>query len=397
MDTPRAGAVDVGAAYDMKPGTYNAALTEVGRGTPGGEFMRRYWHPVAISTDVTDTPHYVRILGEDLIMFRDKRGRPGLVYPRCVHRGATLYYGKVEEHGIRCCYHGWLFDVEGRCLEQPCEPEMGLHRDRVRQPWYPVADHYGLLFAYLGPPEKKPLLPRFDVFENLGPDEIIVPEDSGLGSGGNGPHFIAPCNWLQHWENIMDPFHVAILHSAFSGTQFVKEMAIMPTGDWEYVPRGVRYTGIRKLDDGRTLRRITEVMAPHLRIVPDPLLRPGKIDHIGFTVPVDDTHYRIFNIQRAPRGFDNKERGSRYNGKRWSELSEEEHQRFPGDYEAQTGQGPITLHSEEHMATTDKGVGMCRRFLAQQIKTVEDGGDPVGVAFDPADAVVVLEAGNYFE
>ncbi len=396
MDTPRTGPIDNVTAYSMPPSTYNAALTEVGRGTPGGEFLRRYWHPIAISTDVTDTPQNVRILGEDLIMFRDKTGRPGLVYPRCAHRGTTLFYGKVEERGIRCCYHGWLFDVEGHCLEQPCEPEMGKHRDRVRQPWYPVADHYGLLFAFLGPAEKKPLLPRFAQFENLGPNEVIAAEDSGLGTGGNGPHFIAPCNWLQHWENVMDPYHVAILHSAFSGTQFVPEMAILPTGDWEYVERGVRFTGLRKLPDGRSIRRVTEVMLPTLRVVPDVHLKAGDIDHIGFTVPVDDTHYRLFNLQRTYPG-DNRPRGSTYNGKRWSELTDAEHQLMPGDYEAQTGQGPITFHSEEHLTSTDKGVGMCRRLIAQQIKVVQDGGDPIGVCFDPAEQIVSLEAGNYYE
>ena len=91
-----------------------------------------------MSTHATDTPRQVRALGEDLILFRDGAGRAGLVHARCCHRGTTLYYGKVEERGIRCCYHGWLFDAEGHCLEQPCEPEGGLFRDKVRQPWYPV-------------------------------------------------------------------------------------------------------------------------------------------------------------------------------------------------------------------------------------------------------------------
>ncbi|HVV94046.1 MAG TPA: aromatic ring-hydroxylating dioxygenase subunit alpha [Hyphomicrobiales bacterium] len=399
METQRSGApIDVGTAYEMPPSSHDAFLTEVGRGTPCGEFMRRYWQPVAVSRDVTDTPQQVRILGEDLILFRDKSGRPGLVHPRCAHRGTTLYYGKVEERGIRCCYHGWLFDVEGRCLEQPCEPNLGEgHREKVRQPWYPTADHYGLVFAYMGPPEKKPLLPKFDIFENLQPHQYLLADDSGLGTGGNGPHLIAPCNWLQHWENIMDSFHVAILHSAFSGTQFVPEMAVMPVGEWEYVPRGVRFTGLRKLEGGRTLRRITEVMFPNLRVVASPILKPGPIDHIGFTVPVDDTHYRIFNVMIANAPGEKPPRGSLYDGKPWSELTEEEHRRLPGDWEAQVGQGPITFHSDEHLATTDRGVVMCRRMLAQQIKVVQEGGDPLGVAYDPADQVVKLEAGNFFE
>jgi nitrite reductase/ring-hydroxylating ferredoxin subunit len=399
METQRSGVpIDTGTAFDMPASSYDAVLTEVGRGTPCGQFMRRYWQPVAVSGDVTDVPQPVRILGEDLILFRDKSGRPGLMHPRCAHRGTTLYYGKVEERGIRCCYHGWLFDVEGRCLEQPCEPKLGEgHREKVRQPWYPVADHYGLVFAYMGPPEKKPLLPKFDIFENLAPHQYLLADDSGLGSGGDGRHMIIPCNWLQHWENIMDSFHVAVLHSGFSGTQFVPEMAVMPVGEWEYVARGVRFTGIRELDGGRTLRRITEVMFPNLRVVASPILKPGKIDHIGFTVPVDDTHYRIFNVMIANEPGEKPPRGSLYEGKRWSELTETEHQRLPGDYEAQVGQGPIAFHSDEHLATSDKGVMMCRRMLAQQIKRVQDGDDPLGVAYDPAEQVVALEAGNFFE
>ena len=274
---------------------------------------------------------------------------------------------------------------------------MGLHRDRVRQPWYPVVDHYGLVFAYMGPPAKKPLLPRFDIFENLAPGEHLIQLDSGLGSGGDGPHMIIPCNWLQHWENIMDPFHVAILHSAFSGTQFVKEMAVMPTGDWEYVPRGVRFTGIRKLEGGRVLRRITEVMFPNLRIVPSPRAASRARSKASASPCRSTTRTIASSAVVKTTTPDQPPRGSLYDGKRWSELTEAEHQRMPGDYEAQVGQGPISYHSEEHLTSTDKGVGMCRRMLAQQIKIVQDGGDPVGVNFDPAQQVVVLEAGNFFQ
>jgi phenylpropionate dioxygenase-like ring-hydroxylating dioxygenase large terminal subunit len=126
---------DTGTGYERKPSTYNADLTEVGHGTPAGELMRRYWHPIGLAADAGDTPKAVRALGEDLILFRDGEGRPGLVTARCCHRGTTLYYGHVEERGIRCCYHGWLFDVHGHCLEQPCEPGGGRIRERIRQPW----------------------------------------------------------------------------------------------------------------------------------------------------------------------------------------------------------------------------------------------------------------------
>ena len=130
---------DLGTGYAMKPSTTRTELTSVGRGTPMGELLRRYWHPVGLVADATDIPRKVRVLGEDLVLFRDKHARVGLLHARCCHRGTTLYYGKVEEDGIRCCYHGWKFDTEGHCLEQPCEPEGGLFKDKVRQPWYPRA------------------------------------------------------------------------------------------------------------------------------------------------------------------------------------------------------------------------------------------------------------------
>ncbi len=151
-----------GSAYGRRAPTASLPLSRVGPGTPCGELLRRYWHPVAMSSKVDARPRNIRILGEDLLLFRDKSGRPGLLYPRCMHRGTSLYYGRVEERGIRCCYHGWLFDVRGNCLDQPCEPEGGRHRDMARQPWYPVQERYGLVFAYLGPPQRMPQLPGYD-------------------------------------------------------------------------------------------------------------------------------------------------------------------------------------------------------------------------------------------
>lgn len=226
-------AVDTGTAYGLPAPSSNATLAQVGAGTPMGELLRRYWHPIGLAADATDTPSKVRVLGEDLILFRDKGGRPGLVYPHCAHRGTSLYYGKVEERGIRCCYHGWLFDVQGHCVEQPCEPELGRARGKVRQPWYPVQEHYGLIWAYLGPADKKPVLPRYEALERLDEGELLEANDASIGGGGPA---IVPCNWLQHYENLVDPFHVVVLHSTFSGTQFVEQMAQMPQVTWDTVP-----------------------------------------------------------------------------------------------------------------------------------------------------------------
>ena len=126
--------IDEGTAYRLPVPEYDPALVEVEAGTPAGELLRRYWHPFALSSDATDTPRPVRILGEDLIVFRDGRGDVGLVHPRCCHRGTTLYYGKVEDDGIRCCYHGWLFAPDGRCLDMPVEVDRGRRKDQYRLP-----------------------------------------------------------------------------------------------------------------------------------------------------------------------------------------------------------------------------------------------------------------------
>jgi nitrite reductase/ring-hydroxylating ferredoxin subunit len=373
---------------------HNAKLTEVGRGKPMGELLRRYWHPVGLARDAGSTPRAVRILGEDLILFRDGAGRAGLVHARCAHRGTTLYYGRVEERGIRCCYHGWLYDVEGHCLDQPCEPENGArHRHTVRQPWYPVQERYGLIFAYMGPPERKPVLPRYDALEELAPGEFVEADDTSIGSGGG---VIVPCNWLQHYENLMDPYHVPILHGSFSGSQFVPEMAVMPQVEFSATPRGTKSVSVRKLEDGRTFHRVTEAVLPTLRVVPSPRVgRFGKVESIGWVMPIDDTSFRIYTAGRVTEATQLGRQRSKMNGKLWRELTEEEHQRFPGDWEAQTGQGPITDHEAEHLRTSDRGIVMLRRLLERQVDAVARGEDPIGVQFDAQAAYVTLEAGQH--
>ncbi|MGH7934856.1 MAG: Rieske 2Fe-2S domain-containing protein [Candidatus Binataceae bacterium] len=384
-----------GSAYGLEAPAYDAAMTEVGPGTPCGEFLRRYWHPIGLTADATGQPRKLRVLAEDLIMFRDGGGRAGLVYPRCAHRGTTLYYGRIEERGIRCCYHGWLFDVEGHCLEQPCEPGGGKRKANVRQPWYPVEERYGLIWTYMGPPDRKPVLPRYDIFEALAPGEFLEADDSSLGSGGPA---IVPCNWLQHWENVMDPLHVPILHGSFSGAQFVEQMALMPQVTWDYTPHGVRSVQIRKLEGAQRLRRVTEVILPALRVVPSPRLSNyGPTRSIGWTLPIDDATYRIYVVGKVREHGETGRQRSKFGGKTWFDLSAEEHRRMPGDYEAQVGQGAITFHSEEHLVSSDRGVSMLRRQLKRQIDQVAKGGVPAGVIFDHGSELVHIEAGNYLE
>jgi len=395
MDTQRdERPTDSGTAYHRPASRYLAELTEVSRGTPMGELMRRYWHPVGIAADAGSTPRQVRVLGEDLVLFRDGQGRPGLVWARCCHRGTTLYFGKVEERGIRCCYHGWLFDVEGHCLEQPCEPELGRQRHKIRQPWYAVEERYGLIFAYMGPPEKKPVLPRYECLEVLGEGERIVADDTSIGSGGD---VIAPCNWLQHYENVMDPYHVPILHGSFSGTQFAEVMNQMPQVSWSPTERGIKSLQIRPMEGGKLMHRVTEVALPTLRVVPNPYLGSlGRVESIGWTLPIDDTHYRIYVAGRAKEGGTILPRAASGSKRRpWREMTEAERRDAPGDWEAQVGQGPITFHSEEHLATTDKGIAMLRRLLKRQVEAVAEGKDPIGVSFDAKAPPIRFEAGNW--
>lgn len=383
------GLIDEGTAYGRKPGRPNRDFTDTAPGTKMGNLLRRYWHPVGLASDATDRPKQIRVLSEDLILFRDKQGRPGLIYPRCAHRGTTLYYGKVEERGIRCCYHGWLFDVNGHCLEQPCEPELGRHRDKVRQPWYPVEERYGLIFAYLGPPERKPILPRWDVLEQLADDETIEASDY-IQSG----HKIVPCSWTHHFDNVPDHYHVPILHGSNSGTQFVDLMARMPKISWEHTGHGVSTLARRQLDNGKTLLRITEGILPTIRLIPDPgISRYEKSKSVSWLLPVDDAHYMLYAVIRKKPGW--ARAFTKPGSKNWDSMTEAEHQQYPDDFEAQTGQGPITLHSEEHLATTDQGLVMFRRLLLQQADAVAEGKDPVGVSFQANAAPEKTQAGNF--
>jgi nitrite reductase/ring-hydroxylating ferredoxin subunit len=386
--------MDDGRAYGRPPGSFDRELTDVAAGTPAGELLRRYWHPVAPSAEATDLPTAVRLLGEDLVLYRDRSGTPGLLTPRCCHRGTSLLYGRVEDTGIRCCYHGWLFGADGQCRDQPCEPERGSGRDveRYRQPWYPVVEYHGLIFAYLGPPERQPIFPRYDIFDDLAPDEEIAIIDHFAFGGPS----VAPCNWFQTHENSMDPHHVFVLHNSISGPQFNPNLKIWPTVDWQLRANGVVATQDRRMPDGTVLHRVTEVLMPTIRVIPTPTLSViGRTNNLSWAQPIDETHTRVYAMVRK-RGDEPAQGLPVYaGGKSWFELDSEEHQRFPGDYEAQVGQGPITLHSEERLSSTDRGVSMVRRLFKQQVRIVAEGGDPVGVEFDESNALVRVEAGNY--
>src|SRR6266508_1913672 len=186
----------------MLTGELNQQLTRVGPGTPCGDLLRRYWWPVAVAAQLDEEPVLpVRLLGESLALYRTPTGAIGLVAQRCPHRGASLAYGIPEDAGLRCPYHGWMFDGTGACLEMLAEPPESTFKHRVRIPAYPVQELVGLVFAYLGP-EPVPLLPRWD---------LLVRDDLTREVG----ICHLPVNWLQAVENAMDPAHLEVLHTRY--------------------------------------------------------------------------------------------------------------------------------------------------------------------------------------
>ena len=233
----------------------------------------------------------------------------------------------------------------------------------MRQPWYPLEERYGLIFAYMGPAEKRPVLPRYDCLEKMDDGEFVEADDTSIGGGGPA---IIPCNWLQHFENVVDPYHVPVLHGSFSGPQFTNMMASMPEVTFETSPRGVTVRSVRQQDDGKVFYRVTEAALPTLRVVPNPRVAQfARVESIGWTLPIDDTSFRIYVAGRVKQSGDIGRMRSKFNGKFWWDMNEREHQQFPGDYEAQVGQGAVTIHSEEHFGQSDRGILMIRRMLAR--------------------------------
>lgn len=385
--------IDTGTAYGMKPSTYKANLVEVGPGTPMGELMRRYWHPCFGSDALTsDRPRRVKLLGEDLILFRDRQGRAGLVHEHCCHRGASLFFGRIEDDGIRCCYHGWKFDGQGHCLDQPCEVDGGRNRARVRQPWYPVEERYGLVYAYMGPPEKKPVLPRWKHLEDLAPDEIIETRLKSAYGPLDSDYEMKPLNfnWLQAFENTMDSPHLPWLHYHHAGDQFTG-ITIADTGTelppyahikdlaaqivTERTALGVKQGAPMRGPDGQFILASNEAILPNLAVV------PGFIDMI-YVVPTDDTHFLTFMLWRS-KGIGQRSRIEElHDGKTWWEMTDAEHQASPGDYEAQSSIGALPAHNREHLSQGDVALVMLRRRLEEAVRDVAEGRDPVGVSFD---------------
>jgi phenylpropionate dioxygenase-like ring-hydroxylating dioxygenase large terminal subunit len=400
--------VQDGRAYGLKPAHPDEQIVRVGPGTLGGELLRRYWQPIAMAKEATNRPKLIKVLGEDLILFRSNAGDVGLLYPRCAHRGTSLLYGKVEQTGIRCCYHGWLFAADGKLLETPCEPQSDT-KDRVRQPWYPIVEKFGMLFTYMGPPDRQPEFPKISLELDLQEGEYLFAAENV--SGPNGPHpkvaAKSDYNWFQNFDNVADPFHVMMVHHAINGNQFVESFGILPEVEARYTEDGVINRSLRPLPDGRMHQRFGQMMMPNMHSTPGVSDNDLSYSSLGWFVPEDDTSYRHFMLYRLndtdnalvnfeTLGFLKDDWGPAH-GKPFSEWELKDHQEWQTDYITQKGQGDITLHSEEHLTKADAGVSMNRRMFKKQGELVASGKDPVGAGFGVQRFIDVTAGNSYVD
>ncbi len=355
----------------------NRILQQTAFGTPMGELLRRYWQPVCLSAELGDLPKRIRILGEDLVAFRDGSGRAGLLYAHCIHRGASLEYGQIADGGIRCCYHGWYFDTEGRCLDMPAEPPGSDYPSKVRQPWYPVREYHGLVFAYMGPPDRMPAFPRYDILDD--------PEGERIAYRNETRGEIAACNWLQLQENAIDAAHLFILHTWHHGMhEFTDAYGARPELGFTRTGFTVQYHREAELPNGNRFLRVGEVLVPTARSIAAPTVtgddpenetEPARM--VGWWVPVDDENTVGFHIEVRPPLPDGRPHKA-YQPAVIPERSYEERQRRPDDWEAQIGQGAMASHAREHLGTSDMGIVHFRRLLRAGLDAIAKGEDPPG-------------------
>jgi phthalate 4,5-dioxygenase oxygenase subunit len=387
----------------------NDLITRTGPNTPGGELLRRYWQPVALSEELPQggRPLPVKILSEELVLFRDDDGRPGLLGLHCCHRGADLSYGRVEDGGLRCIYHGWLYDIHGQCIERPGEPRGHEMQGKIRQLSYPCREAGGLIFAYLGA-GAPPLLPNYEFMG--APDE-----------GRFVNKVFHSCNYQQGNEGNIDPIHLSFLHRRFrdgddpskvrtvSGANATPNTLlggdVAPQVEVETTDFGVRVYALRKQGTDDTYIRITNFVMPNLSAFNG----AGGGDRgysINWHVPIDDTHHWKYQISFLRQGVINKDEMRQQFA---SELTEDyrlirnKENRYLQDQDEMTsrtfagvgyffavhdaiaveGEGPIQDRTKENLGYGDKAIITARRLLLQAVRDVQEGRDPLHVIREP--------------
>jgi phenylpropionate dioxygenase-like ring-hydroxylating dioxygenase large terminal subunit len=394
----------------------NDSLTRVGKGTDAGEVLRRYWQPAALSDELMSGRPVVpvRLLGEDLVLFRDSEGKLGLIGRQCPHRGADMCYGRLEDNGLRCPFHGWHFDRTGQCVEQPGEPEGSRMHEQIKTASYPVVERNGIVWAYMGPGEP-PAFPNFDCFR--APDTHVF-AFKGLWE----------CNWLQALEVGIDPAHASFLHRFLQdedpadsyGKQFRDTAAnteIPMTKLLRDYPRpeiradetefGVKLTALRHMEDGRTHVRVTNQIFPEAICIP--MSREMTITQ--WHVPIDDHNcywYSMFTSFGAPvdKAVMREQRLKEHRLPDYAPLKnarnnygydpkEQENETYTGmgldinvhDQWAVESMGSIQDRTQEHLGKSDVGIIRYRRMLRAAIAALKEGREdalPMRNGTDPA-------------
>jgi phenylpropionate dioxygenase-like ring-hydroxylating dioxygenase large terminal subunit len=370
-----------------------ADIPHVGRGTPAGEWFRRYWIVVSAARDLYDIPKAIKILSEDLVLFRDQAGTVGLIGAHCPHRGASLEYGDIECGGIRCPYHGWLFDVRGQCLEMPAEPQGSKFAQKVKHLSYPVREQGGLLFAYLGPkPDDPPPLPQYAALADCAGQRSLEATR------------VYDYNWFNFIENGADPAHFSILHRAdpddgtwrswffnfkdipyFDAIETAYGMKVVsrkpgPSADTEYIDE--------KSFALPSILQIGDTEFTHFRQPREALSAGSHNAHFMFVTPNDDHSFTLFTVNHytgsdpeffqklAPsRKVEAKAEKKPYDRRKYSPFRGNVRTE---DITCQSTQ-PLLDRRKEQLATSDKGVILIRRIILNAIRAVQEKRAPQGL------------------
>lgn len=369
-------------------------LTDTNAGTPMGDYMRRFWQPVCLSEELTEVPRAIRIMGEDLVAFRDKSGEIGVLHRHCAHRGTSLEYGIIQETGIRCCYHGFEWNVDGTLIKAPGEADGGKRlAESVSQGAYPAFERYGMVWSYMGPHAEMPAFPEWEFCHNY--------DDMEIASYTN----IYPCNWLQIMDNIPDQIHTAQLHSptmrvidddddgTYPSTAFNPVFAQMPVVEYASV-RGnsaMVFIAGRRVGTDKIWVRQNDIVLPNttLHAYASEDGRDVRYFHRVFMarwyVPVDNENSITFGLRMFGPSIDPFDTGDKsqcgydmadFLDGQTGQRPRAEAQRMPGDWDAVTSQRRIAVHAMENPMREDVGVYMNRHNLRQAVRGKAAGAQP---------------------
>ena len=382
----------------------NEIVTRVGPGTPMGRTMRAYWIPALLSQELAEpdgAPVRVRLLGEDLVAFRDTEGKIGLLDEFCPHRRVSLFFGRNEECGLRCIYHGWKFDTSGQCTEMMNEPEENDFSHKIKVASYPVVELGGIVWTYMGPPSQMPAPPKFAWTQ--------APE-----SHRHVTKVIEECNWLQALEGGIDTSHAPILHRLISETStrggfkpsspFVRGKA--PKLVVDLTDYGYQYAGVRPLGDNEIHVRTYHFILPFHQIRPSRTPSGVNVDAGHIWVPMDDNTCMVYNWNYSPGAQPLSEedrleahlgngplhvdpvtfrsKANRENNY-FLDRTVQREESFSGidginaqDRALQESMGPIVDRSKEHLGPADKAIIQARKLLREAVREVAAGNRPYG-------------------